>query len=645
VLNHLRRAVLLRDGGGLNDAQLLERFLTHRDEAAVEALVRRHGAMVMGVCRRVLPNRHDAEDAFQATFLVLVRKAASIATRELLANWLYGVAYNTALKARAGAARRRAREKPMAETPEPQAAGPDPWEDLRPLLDRELNLLPNRYRAPVVLCDLEGRTHKEAAAQLGCPVGTLSGRLARARALLAARLTRRGLVLSGAALAAVFSEGAAWACVPGPVAVGTVKAACRFAAGEAGAVPAKVAALAKGVIRSMLTVKLKTVTTLLLGVTLLVAGADRFAGRCAEGGSAPQAKPAQRADLSVLIRQLGSNKFAEREAARQALERVGEPALESLRTAVATAQDLETRRRAEAIIRVIERRWQLACFLGHTDAVPSVALSPDGRLALSSGRSESSPRLWDMSTGKEIRRFGGHADWVWDVVFFPDGKRALSCGVDGIRLWEVPSGKELRRFVGHSRQVYCVALSPDGRRALSGSQDNTARLWDVKTGKELRSFGGHRGELYSVAFSPDGDRVVTCSEDDTTRLWDTTTGKELRRFPGALRSKFAPDGRKILAAGRDNLMRLWDAETGKELRRFAGHAREVCAVSWYPDGKRILSGSEDGTVRLWDAATGRELRCLRGHTAGISRVAFTPDGRRALSASYDQTIRLWALPE
>src|SRR5262249_46317585 len=143
VLRQLRRAALLRDGGGMTDGQLLERFVTRRDEAAFEALVRRHGPMVLGVCRRRLRNPHDAEAAFQATFLVLVRKAASISQRELLGNWLYGVAYRTALDARAAAARRRVREKQVSEMPEPQTAEhADVWRDLRRLLDQELNRLP-----------------------------------------------------------------------------------------------------------------------------------------------------------------------------------------------------------------------------------------------------------------------------------------------------------------------------------------------------------------------------------------------------------------------------------------------------------------------------------------------------------------------
>src|ERR1700687_4611866 len=139
VIQHLRRAMLLRDVAGLTDGQLLEDYISRRDEAALEALVQRHGPMVWGVCCRVLSNHHDAEDAFQVTFLVLVRKAASIASRELLANWLYGVAYQTALKTRATTAKRRGRERQVTEMPEPEAVQQEIWCDLLPLLDQELS--------------------------------------------------------------------------------------------------------------------------------------------------------------------------------------------------------------------------------------------------------------------------------------------------------------------------------------------------------------------------------------------------------------------------------------------------------------------------------------------------------------------------
>ena len=213
VIQHLRGAVLLRDAADLTDGQLLERYIRHRDEAA---LVRRHATMVWGVCRRILHNHHDAEDAFQATFLVLVRKASSIASRELLANWLYGVAYQTALKARATTAKRRARERQVTEMPETGATEQELSQDLQPLLDQELSRLTDKYRVVIVLCDLEGKTRKEAAQELGVPEGTVAGRLARARTRLAKRLARHGVGVSGGLLAAVLSRNAAAACDLGP---------------------------------------------------------------------------------------------------------------------------------------------------------------------------------------------------------------------------------------------------------------------------------------------------------------------------------------------------------------------------------------------------------------------------------------------
>lgn len=274
VIQHLRRTVLLGEGAGLTDGQLLEDYISRRDEAALAALVRRHGPMVWGVCRRVLRNHHDAEDAFQATFLVLVRKAVSIASRELLANWLYGVAYRTAVKAKAMAVKRRGRERQVTEMPEPAIAEQERWHDLYPLLDEELSRLPDKYSAVIVLCDLEGKTRKEAARQLGCPEGTVGGRLARARGMLAKRLARRGVVLSGSALAAVVSQNGASGAVPASVVSSTIKAASLFAAGQAaGMISVKVAALTEGVLKTMLLKKLKVATVILLAVSVLGTGA------------------------------------------------------------------------------------------------------------------------------------------------------------------------------------------------------------------------------------------------------------------------------------------------------------------------------------------------------------------------------------
>src|SRR6516162_6914991 len=223
VIRNLRKTVCLQNEDGLADAQLLERFIEYRDEAAFAALVSRHESMVMGVCLRVVHNHQDAEDAFQATFLVLVRKAASIASRGLLANWFYGVAYNTALKAKASNIKRQAKEKQVTEMPDPAMAEQELLsDDLQALLDQELSRLPEKYRVPIILCELEGKTRKEAAQQLGCPEGSLSTRLSRARVILAKRLARHGLAVSGGSLAAVLLQNAASACVPLSVASSTI---------------------------------------------------------------------------------------------------------------------------------------------------------------------------------------------------------------------------------------------------------------------------------------------------------------------------------------------------------------------------------------------------------------------------------------
>jgi RNA polymerase sigma factor (sigma-70 family) len=272
VVRRLRQAVQRRDGAGATDGQLLEAFVGQRDGAALGVLVRRHGPMVWAVCRRVLDNHHDAEDAFQATFLVLVRKAASVLPREQVANWLYGVAYQTARKARATTARRRARERPMMDLPEPEAVVQAVTHELRPILDQELSRLPDKYRAALVLCDLQGTTRREAARQLGVPEGTLSGRLTRGRALLAKRLVRRGLGV--ASVAATLSERCASAGVPAALVSSTIRASTLLATGQAasaGAIPAQVTALMKGVLRTMFLKRIKSVA-LLLAVLLTVAG-------------------------------------------------------------------------------------------------------------------------------------------------------------------------------------------------------------------------------------------------------------------------------------------------------------------------------------------------------------------------------------
>jgi RNA polymerase sigma factor (sigma-70 family) len=265
------------DGG--TDGNLLTAFIDRRDPAAFAELVRRHGPMVLGVCSRVLGNVHDAEDAFQATFLVLARKAGSVSPRNGVGNWLYGVAHQTAVRVRAITMKRRGRES-LVSVPEP--AVPDPgWDDLAAVLDEELGRLPDHYRAVIVLCDVEGRTRPDAAAHLGCPEGSVSSRLSRARAMLARRLARRGVTLSAGALALLVSQNASSARVPAALVHSTVAALT--------GVSPIVATITDGVMKAMLMTKLKTLT--LAGMAVGVIALGGVAGFGPSGGQDP-ARPA-----------------------------------------------------------------------------------------------------------------------------------------------------------------------------------------------------------------------------------------------------------------------------------------------------------------------------------------------------------------
>ncbi|OAI40782.1 hypothetical protein AYO40_04300 [Planctomycetaceae bacterium SCGC AG-212-D15] len=275
VLGHIRKLVGSSALEAGSDGGLLQRFVATREEEAFAALVERHGAMVRAVCRRVLQNDHDADDVFQATFLVLARKAGAIRKSDSVGSWLYGTAYRLAQKMRAGAARRQAR---LAAAPLPEDTAVDPQAttdadrlQTRALLDEELDRLPDKYRVPVILCYLEGRTNEEAAEQLNWPKGTVSGRLARARDVLRARLQRRGVTLPATALSALLAEELSAAPLSTSLIQSTTQAALAFAAGgatTAGLVSAQATAIAHGVLKAMWITRLKIASVLFLIVGL-----------------------------------------------------------------------------------------------------------------------------------------------------------------------------------------------------------------------------------------------------------------------------------------------------------------------------------------------------------------------------------------
>jgi RNA polymerase sigma factor (sigma-70 family) len=286
VLREIQRLFRGGTASGLTEWQLLRRYVAEGDASAFEVLLSRHGPMVLGVCRRMLDDPTDVEDAFQATFLVLVRRAGALREHDVLGLWLYGVAFRVALRARSASSLRRRRERPGVEfVPEPAADAEDPCQrDLAAVLDEECRRLPTKYYAPLVLCYLEGRTYGEAAQQLGWPVATVKGRLSRARDLLRTRLARRGLAPSDALLAASISRDAKSA-VPEPLVNSTVRSALEFFTGLSTnpAVSTTATSIAEGVLMSMV-LNRTIVAAGLLTVGLIAACVAGLAPRFATGG-------------------------------------------------------------------------------------------------------------------------------------------------------------------------------------------------------------------------------------------------------------------------------------------------------------------------------------------------------------------------
>ncbi len=661
TLHALRHIVTGQPAGGLSDRELLRRFAAGRDEGAFAALVRRHGPMVLATCRRVLHDAHDAEDVFQAAFLALARKAPSPGWQESVAGWLHLIAYRLALKVRAEGERRAIGEPRVTPRPAPDPLAEVSGRELCAILDEELTRLPAAYRAPLLLCCLEGLSRDESAQRLGWSPGAVKGRLERGRELLRRRLVWRGITLSAGLVGLALTQSARSSLSPG-----LATAAVAAALGRGAATPARVVALAGAALRGSAAGRAKLITALLLLLMAAGAGLGLVRREPAPEPNRPPEAAAPGAAAADEARPSGKDLHGDPLPAG-AISRLGTVRFRHASTIYSIAfAPPDGKVIATGSLDNTVRLWDAAAGkelarLGRQNKaktigqVIAVAFSPDGK-TVAAGSNDGTVRLWDARSGQALHEVAGGQGYVAAVAFAPDGKSFATAHWEGKTavIWDAATGKELRRLTGHAEVLSALAYSADGKVLVTGSADRSVRVWDAGTGRELRRFDAG-AFVEGVAVSPDGKLVATAAREKGLRLWDLSTGAPVGKLPfpeeslGAV--AFAPDG-KTLAAASASFPReggevfgrvvLFDVAARKVLRQLTeGDHYPIKALAFSPDGKAVAaSGWISGSFRLWDAATGEE-RLAGGHNAQLTAAAFTPDGRRVITSAWDETARLW----
>ncbi len=621
----------------VTDQQLLQRFIGRRDESAFAALVRRHGPMILGLCRRLLHHVQDAEDVFQATFLVLARRASAIRKQESAGSWLYGVAYRLALKAKTESAKRRSHSsrnskseilKPNFEIRNSKSEA-DPlseitWREVCTALDEELARLPDRCRAPLVLCYLQSKTQDEALQQLGWSKSTFRRRLEEGRKKLCLRLTRRGITLSAGLWATLFADQGASAAISSALMQTTVKAAIPFAAGEVGAaaVSPHVILLAKHALKAAVIHKIKWIT--LLGiVTAFTTGIGLAANHALTGN-----RPTGQLNEQLAFSDEQRNQAKPDKPMQPRLDLFGDPLPEG------------------AIARLGTVRWRM-----DSHGVDAMAVAADSK-SLVTANVETGITIWDMATGKHVRRIPEkpelHKEWFSPQTFWSQ-----------------------------------VALTPDGRKAVFMPNDPNdvaggcaIHVVDVLTGKEIQTWRNPRwshpqGNGRRGIVSGDGKILVTRSGSQdgnaTLQIWSTESGNLLRELPATPKREFAQskqhwlalsaDGKTLAWVGEDNACPIHevDVESGEERHQLAQHDKGTRQIAMSPNGQWLLSASGGGLVQIWDLKTGRLAHQWPGkEDLFLPMAAFSPDSQKLVLTRSGHATRvldvasgkeLWQGPE
>jgi RNA polymerase sigma factor (sigma-70 family) len=628
------------------DAQLLERFVSNGDEDAFATLVHRYGRLVRSVCRHVLRHEQDVDDAFQVTFLVLASKAATIWKTNSVASWLYGVAYRSAMNAKKAKARRReqqtdlercSREQPLAETS---------LREIQAILHDEVNALPGKYRAPFVLCCLEGKSRAEAAKELGSKEGTVSSRLARARQALQRRLSRRGVLISAALSAVEVSRNAVAAAFEPSFIDCTTKAALSFATGKtvaADLVSADVAALAKGVLQSLFMSKVKIAIVLLLGFGLL-AEASLLGLRSQESEVKNQESG---------VRGRESEVRDQRSEVRSQFSRTEPPAVrESAEPPqgdeIPPAQEdrLGDRLPPGAVARMGSSRLR---HLTHSAYLLS-EVSPDSKTLLT--MSERGIRAWSMGTGKLLYQIKDEL-YVHRVAFSPDSKWLAVTEKAVVALYDPGTGRKLRQIPAGGllpRQPELVAFSGDGRQLAVGLREGEILIFDTATGKQTASLdaqgAGKLRSFYFLVFGANGQSLLSIGRDSDSREsichWDLATQTLRKRVVPAYGARptvaLSPDGR-LLAVPTRSTVNIWDTETGEVRSTLQGERSRVWyGLAFSPDSKTLVTAwadddERDAVASFWDTATGKPAATptrFRVSLAAMQDLHYSPDGRRLI---------------